>query len=237
MTALLSLVVGTAAADPPTHGLPVAAAGRGLTLERLAVAIGVEPGVVRADEGVGLTVALPLRVGLSDDLELFAAPVVQSVGPVLHEPAMGALLRLVDGPVEVGLRGAVDLGLFGDPKQATVLPGLPLRLHPADPLAIDLGVSAMVRVLPETALGVFAPAGATVSVTDAVFVTASSGLRVADLADPIVGAPLAGMVGATIGRDGKARVDLGARAGWDEVRVPDAFSVVASVRLYFVAPR
>jgi len=231
---LLALASAEARADEPR--LPISVSARPLAIGRFILLLGAEPGLT-VGGGTSLPqVVLPLRFGITDDLEAFAGPVAQGVDPIFHEPALGVVYRVIRGPVEVGARVAGDLSLFGQVKSATLQLGIPLRIHAGSLLAIDLGAHALLGLLPQNAFGLLVPVGASLNLTDQVFIAAASGLKIADLgAAGTFSIPLAGQVGYTIPWGDHPFIDVAARAGWDDVRgAAGAFTIGVSGKLYLL---
>ena len=233
VVSLLSILVSSQAlAEAPR--LAVSASARPLAIGKFNLLLGAEPGIALGGASNIPQAVLPLRFGITDDLELFAGPVAQPVDPIFHEPAIGALYRFLGGPVEIGARLAGDLSLFGAVKTATIQLGVPLRIHAGNALAIDLGAHALLGVLPGIAFGVLVPAGVSFNLTDNLFIGAASGVKIADLSNvAALGVPLAATAGYTIAWGDRPFLDLAARAGWDDVKTtPSALTVGASARLY-----
>jgi hypothetical protein len=228
----ITLAASQALAEEPR--LAVSASARPMAIGRFNLLLGAEPGIALGGTANVPQVVLPLRFGITDDLELFAGPVAQPVDPIFHEPAIGALYRLVGGPVEIGARLAGDLSLFGAVKTATLQLGVPLRIHAGNALAIDVGAHALIGVLPQTVFGVLVPAGVSLNLTDNLFVGAASGVKIPDFSNTgALGIPLAATAGYTVAWGDRPFLDLAARAGWDDVRASwSAFTVGASARLY-----
>lgn len=214
--------------------LAVSASARPMAIGKFNLLLGAEPGLALGGTAGVYQAVLPLRFGVTDDLELFAAPVLQNADPIAHEPGMGVVYRFLRGPVEIGGRFAGDLSLFGAVKGVTLQLGVPLRIHAGSALAIDLGAHALIGVLPQTAFGVMVPAGVSFNVTENLFVGAAGAVKLPDFSNTAAfGVPLAATAGYTIAWGDRPFLDLAARAGWDDVRgTPGAFTVGASARLY-----
>lgn len=232
---LLLIASPAAAADGPEGArLAVPVAARSMAIGRFNLLLGAEPGVLMGGTSSAFLGVLPLRFGITDDLEVFASPVVQSVDPVLHEPDLGLLYRAIRGPVEVGARLASDLSLFGQTRSATLLLGVPVRIHVGSMLAVDLGANASLSLMPQSGVGLLVPLGAAFNITETLFVRVDGAARIQNLSAPesSFGIPLSATLGYTIASSDRPFLDLAARAIWDDVRSAGRFSVVASGRIY-----
>jgi len=243
LTVFRSLAVGlllltasrAAAADGAEEArLAVPVAARSMVIGRFNLLLGAEPGVLMGGTPGAFLGVLPLRFGITDDLEVFASPVVQSVDPILHEPDMGVLYRVIRGPVEVGARLASDLSLFGQVRSARLLLGVPVRIHVGPMLTVDLGVNTSLALIPQSEVGLLVPLGAAFNITESVFVRVDGAARIQNVsaAGSSFGIPLSAMLGYTVASSNRPFLDLAARAIWDDVRSAGTFSVVASGRLY-----
>jgi hypothetical protein len=213
----------------------VSVSARPLAIGRFNLLLGAEPGLTVGSTPSVYQVVLPLRFGITDDLELFAGPVAQSVDPNVHEPALGVLYRFVRGPVEIGARAAGDLSLFGAVRSATLQLGVPIRIHAGNILAIDVGAHALVSVLPQAGtFGLLVPAGVSINVIDALTIGAAGAWKLPSFASTSTfTVPLAATVGYTIAGGDRPFIDLAAQAGWNDVRTSfSAFTVGASAKLY-----
>jgi len=229
---LFAFASSPALAEEPR--LAVSSSARPLAIGKFNLLLGAEPGIALGGASGVYQAVLPLRFGITDDLEVFAAPVLQNADPIAHEPGMGVVYRFLRGPVEIGARAAGDLSLFGAVKAVTLQLGIPLRIHAGNALSIDVGAHALLGVLPQAAFGVMVPAGVSFNLTDNLFVGAASGVKIPDLSNAAaLGVPLAATAGYTIAWGDRPFLDLAARAGWDDVKTtPAAFTVGASARLY-----
>jgi hypothetical protein len=242
--ALLLSFVGVAHADEPAPAEPVRlavpAAARGLTIGSHNLMLGAEGGAFHANDKVYFQGVLPLRYGVTDDFELFGAPVVQGLDPILHDPALGAQYRFTHGHDEIGIRAAADLAIFGpaSANHAAATIGIPARLHLAPSFALDLGVHVTTTFnAPSSSApyaGLLVPVGATINATDNVFFGAGSGVVIPNVkrANETAGAPLSAIAGYTITSGPLPRFDVGARVVWDNLRVKDEYSALGFVRVY-----
>jgi hypothetical protein len=226
-------MIWTAVAWAQDHGLGVVAAERGLAVGQWNVAVGVEPGVDLVAGEVVPRVALPARIGFTDDLEVYFGPVARTELPHLHDPALGARFRLVDGDVEVAAQAQADLAVFEAPAAATAEVGAPVRLHVASHLALDTGAHLQLGLVPEVVPGVRVPVGLVANATDTVAFTVASGVVVA-LGDS-VGVTLPGEARATwtLASGDDPRLDLGAFAAWPDLTTPDALTAGLAATLLF----
>src|SRR5690349_16772902 len=79
---------------PAPSRLAVAVAQRGLTIGQYNLMLGVEGGLLHVPGSAEGLVTLPLRFGVTEDLEVFASPVLETVRPHFYEPSIGATFRL-----------------------------------------------------------------------------------------------------------------------------------------------
>jgi hypothetical protein len=214
--------------------LDEAVAGRPLTIGRANVMVGIEPGLVHTTD-TGFTATLPLRVGLSDNFELFADPVLQTFSPALEVDSLGGMYRFVHTtPLEIGLRVASNLELFQPVQGAEFQIGVPFRLHLGGRVAVDFGAHLLLPVAPEASVGALFPFGLTVNPTDHVFVDVASAVRIPDLteADATLATPGNVEIGYTFARN-NPNLDLGARSTWEDLQTLDAVAISAFARVYF----
>lgn len=222
----------TAAAEAAEHGLAVTAAERGLAVGRWHAAVGADAGVDLAGGAAVPRVSLPARIGLSDGFEVFFAPIARTEAPHLHDPALGARLRLRDGDVEVAVSAAGDLAVFEPPVSASAEAGPSLRWHATDRVALDAGVLLRLGLVPDVVPGARVPLGAVCSVTRSLAISASSGLTVA-ATDPVaVAVPLALRGAFTLARGDAPLLELGAGGGWTDLGVPEALAITAGATLF-----
>src|SRR3954470_22824743 len=231
---LLTAIFSTEAlADEPR--LAVSSSARPLSIGRFNLLVGAEPGYRVAGVATAALVTLRLRFGITEDLELFASPVVQNIAPNFYEPALGVQYRFLRGPVEVGARVAGDLSLFAQPLGATLVAGVPIRLHAGKLLSFDLGAHLRVPIISTFGLlGLEIPVGVSVNVTDSIFVSATSGVRTF-VADPLglLRFPFTAAAGYTVASGDRPFVDITGYVDWLEIRnLSSSFTVALSAKLY-----
>ncbi|HEY8212195.1 MAG TPA: hypothetical protein VIG99_32155 [Myxococcaceae bacterium] len=237
------LLLATAIAVAPLHAhasdggprLAVATTARPLTVGNFNLLLGAEPGVLFASGANVYQVLLPMKFGITDELELFAGPIFQTVDPNLHDPAIGALLRLIHGgPLELGFRAGADLSLFGQVKSAGLQLGVPLRIHAGNILALDVGAHALVGLLPATTIGLSVPAGVTVNLGDSLYVGVGGEFRLPSFSDVATySLPVSALLGYTIASGDRPFLDLGLRAGLPDLKSTANLSMAATARIYF----
>ncbi|GEM_PF-5529171 len=211
--------------------LAIAEADRGLVIGRGNLAAGADAGVFLAGDALVPQLAVPVRYGVTDGLEVFAGPQLQTEEPRLRDPALGAALRFTDGTVEAGLRLSSDLAVFGADKVASVEVGLPARVH-VGRVAVDTGFFARFGVVGDEVATYRAPVDLRVSAADRMAVTVGSGIVVAGTPEAGASAPLRAGGSLTLARHDEPWLELGAAAAWSDVQALDALGVAATARWY-----
>lgn len=239
-------ITGPLLLDEPGPRLEVRAAERPIAIGRFNILIGAEAGWLHNPPAQNDFIAvLPFRVGITQDFEIFAGPVVTTAEPHVSDPALGVLYQFLHGDFELAARAAGNFAFFDGPiRHAGAAIGVPMRYHVARELSIDFGAHFLFLVdlnaMPMTqnvAYGMLLPVGATVSITRSFFASLQTGLIIPDFehAGDTIGAPLEVTVGYTIPDDIQPLVDLGARINWGNLRFGESFSVLGFARFYIFA--
>jgi len=211
---------------------------RAMTVGKRDLVVGLEPGVILGGGAATWRSAVPVRIGVSDDLEVFMSPLLQGVEPKVSDPALGVLYRLTDGGAEVGLRVSGDLAFAGPAAHIILDAGVPVRWHASDRVAVDTGVFAVPNLSPVMSFGLRVPVAADLGLTDAVALRLGSGVAVGDLGGAnAMALPAEAGVSWTADRDGNARLQLTGGAAWGDVRTPEALTAMVGARFFIVSDR
>lgn len=214
--------------------LPLPLAARPIAIGSYNLELGIETGLAQ-DVDPGVLLALPLRFGLSKDLELFGTGEYRTVQSTLRVPRLGAIYRVIDTGVELGITAYTDVFVSGTEGMAVVA-GFPLRIHATNMLAVDTGLLGQLTLIPAKYTGVQVPLGVTLNPTHGLFLNVQGALRLGDVtALDTEGAftiPLTTAIGFSLPSGDSPLVDLGVRANWSDLQTADVLDVVAFAHFF-----
>ncbi len=231
MTLMLTLALSTAHAED----VPLSTAQRNLTLGQRDFVVGLSPALVRGEAGVGGSVTVPIRFGVTDDIEIFLGPRLQSFEPRVSDPLLGARYSLFIDDHEVGFQVAGDLAFFGPERHVTLDFGMPMRFHLEERLAIDLGLFVRTQFVPSIDVGFRADIGARFNPIPQVGLHLDTGIHVDDMAYvPQLSIPMWLSVFYTLPQGEMPRVDAGLWLGSPDLRTRSEMVVGLTARFFLL---
>lgn len=213
------------------HTLVQQLAERGVILGKGTLAIGAD--LLSSNAAVqSYAATVPLRFGVTDKIDIFLNPRLQTVEPKLSDPAVGATYRIRDGLFEIGATASLQLAVFGPVKSAGLTVGAPLRMHFRENLALDATPSLTVMALPDTTFFLSIPLAGHFNLTDAIGLTGEAHLSMRSGSAGFSGLVIGGSwTGAT---DGKPWLEIGGRMAWLTLVGGDAMQMMLFARFYAV---
>ena len=176
--------------------------------------LGAAPSYGMSDTATSGQLYLPMRYGVSDNLESFSSLLLQAAHPTGQ---FGVMFQPAKRTVEFGLRLAVTLLDRKARRTAEVQLGLPMRVQPSPVLALFATLGFAVDFIQDLKLGLFpdvqqasgvslvVPVGVVYNFGPALFAHLTGSVTMG----PLAGVAAGGEIGYTVARRDQAWLDLG----------------------------
>ncbi len=240
LTAAAMLIPATAAATSDhdavahKHTLVQQRAERGLLIGK-GNAVGGAEGVFALGGTVPWGIGVPLRLGATHKLDLFARAHLQDAEPNFALPRLGGMYKFRDDLLEIAAEVSADVSMFGGGNKLAIDAGVPMRMHFRENLSLQATPSVHIAMKPKSDVYPNVRLSAFFNFTDEIAITGHTGFTFKS--------GQAGPTGLQIGTSytfANARhspwLELGGHVEWNKMYDDGATRVLAFARVYRVHP-